>query len=249
MIRRVIIWTTVLKDFLISFRGSRFAKYYSIEETISYARDERKSIIRFGDGEFNFINGKGISYQQYDKNLQSELSYILNHYLLNCRKSDYLLCMPAQFLRCSGLKLIRKRVYVSSWSFSRKVFIKNYDKNICYGDAFVFSSGNENIYSKLWDNVNNVIFVHNDIKFSNNFEKKYNKTTFFVKVPKANSYGEKEKILKTIEEVANNIDRGDLIILVSAGPCGKILVNELTSKGLWAIDTGHCWDSPLQNIK
>lgn len=35
------------------------------------------------------------------------------------------------------------------------------------------------------------------------------------------------------------------MVLISAGPCGKVIVFRLKNVGVQVIDTGHCWDDPL----
>ena len=48
------------------------------DETISELVSKNKSIARFGDGEIDFIYGKGMNYQKYDKKLANRLQEVLN---------------------------------------------------------------------------------------------------------------------------------------------------------------------------
>ena len=48
-----------------------------MDESLDRLINEKKSIIRFGDGELSLINGKGITYQVYNKDLSRKLKQIL----------------------------------------------------------------------------------------------------------------------------------------------------------------------------
>lgn len=224
-------------------RNATFLNYY---ETVDNALKSRKSILRFGDGEFILLSGKGIHYQDFSKELQSELNDIIETYINDPKSCEYILCMPADFLICNGLKLLKKREYISSWSYTRKLFKYKYDKPLVYGNSFLFAKGNEKIYKKLWNGVENVIFVHNDEQYSKKFRKKYNINTYSVIIPSKNAFERREQILQNILDKAQLIGKDNTVILISAGPCGKVLVKKLSELGYIAYDTGHCWDDPLK---
>ncbi|SHK14330.1 protein of unknown function [Hathewaya proteolytica DSM 3090] len=240
------IWIKVMFNFIMSLNCCNKAKILSAEETISLIVKDKKSIIRLGDGEFNILQGKDVHYQKYSAELKTHFENILENYLNNPKQASYIICMPGEFFICNGFKLIKKRVYVASWSFSRYIFKKKYDKDITYGDAFLFANGNEKIYSKIWTNtgVKNIIFVHNQEIYAKEFEDKYKISTESVVIPPRDAFENSEHILKKIIKIAS--ERNDLLVLISAGPCAKYLVYKLALNGIWAIDTGHCWDSPLR---
>ncbi|ESU71410.1 hypothetical protein T260_13475 [Geobacillus thermopakistaniensis] len=102
-----------------------------------------------------------------------ELKDIIETYIDSNTSAPYLLALPSDFFKCSGLKLLKRRVYVASWSFSRWFFKKNYDKCVQYGDAFLFAKEYEEIYRYLWEGVQLVIFVHNNRKYAEQFSRKY----------------------------------------------------------------------------
>lgn len=246
-LKRIGIWISTINSFLKSFKGCK-SKIMDSEKTVEYVLNNRKSIIRFGDGEFNIINGKSINYQKCTPKLAKEMNEILQTYFNLKERCNYILCVPKYFMECSGFELMRKREYISSWSYSRKIFQQRFPQKILYGDAFLFKKGNEKIYERLWKNqgYKTCIFVHNDKKYSEKFEEMYNINTKFIKISSKNAYDQIEdienQILKYIYKYTN---QKDVIILVSAGPAGKILVSNLAQKGFIAIDTGHCWDNPL----
>lgn len=248
--KRLKIWIEVIKDFLMSFWGSK-AEILSPEETVDIVLKQNKSIIRLGDGEFNILNGKDILYQKYSISLEKAIRNILKEYFIKSKDCKYIVCVPKFFMSCNGIKLIKKRVYISSWSYSRKVFQREFPQDIVYGDAFLFAKQNKKTYEKLWKKAdkNKCIFIHNNEKYARDFEKNYEIPTSFIKINEKNAYEEIERIEKETIQKIEETNEKDVIVIISAGPAGKVLVYDLTNKGILAIDAGHCWDDPLIDEK
>lgn len=218
----------------------------SIESTIHNIVENKKSFIRYGDGEFIIIDGGEIHYQDYNSELQKKLSEILNEYINSNDECNFLLGMPIPFLKCSGFKLSKKRVWVSSWAKARYKYKNNFNfKHIYYGDSFLFSKSYENKYKEIWTDIKSVVFVHNNEIYSKIFQNKYNIETTFVKVPTKNAFSEYDILLKNILIAIEKQKSNKTIVLISAGPTAKVLVYDLSKMGIMAIDTGHCWDDPL----
>lgn len=160
--------------------------------------------------------------------------------------------MPKDFFECKGIKLFKNKKYLYSWAFSRYYLIKKVDyKNKVYGDSFSFAKQNKKIYKKIFetDKVNRIILVHNNVKYSESFKEIYHKKIVeFVQIPSKNSFQRIETIYKEIIEKVNN-QKENTLVLISAGPTGKILVEKLGKEDVWAIDTGHCFDEPLNIMK
>lgn len=232
-----------------SFNRPRYAKFYNNQELIEKILKEQKSLIRYGDGEFDIIEGKSIHYQEYSLELGERLNAILCTYIKNENSLSYIVAMPEYFFNSCGLRILFSRLRLSAWSHARYLFKKRYDKKVYYGDAFLFHKDNEQEYSKIWEKagIRKIIFVHNNIKYAEIFEQKYKIKTDFVKIPPKNAYRIVDCILQRIKTVVANDKKA--MVIVSAGPCGKILVYELAQEGIWAIDTGHCWDEPLDKNK
>ncbi|EPZ0458237.1 GT-D fold domain-containing glycosyltransferase [Bacillus cereus] len=247
MFKRIKAWLRVIVDFSSSVICVKNSTLLNTDETVNYVKNSNKSIIRFGDGEFNILMGRGISYQSFNPELQKDLFEIIDNYPLGY-KNNYLLCMPTPFFKCNGLKLLKKREYVASWATSRRAFKEKYDNGSTYGDAFVFANGNKEYYKLLWEAKKIVIFVHNDEKYAKAFNREYQKTTIFVKIPPKDAYEQKELILSNILKEGKNYKKEEILILISAGPCGKVLVKKLSDLDLIAYDTGHCWDEPLDTL-
>ena len=58
-------------------------KFISTEETLNELIDNKKSIARFGDGEFGIIFGNNIGFQKFDKKLKKKLLSVLNSNYFN----------------------------------------------------------------------------------------------------------------------------------------------------------------------
>ena len=245
--RRLKIWFRILYQFFLSMNCVRKANLLSAEQTRDIVIKEKKSLIRLGDGELNILEGKGIHYQEANNTLQKEMGELIQYYIDKGGNCEYLLCMPNEFLKCYGTKLLKKRVWVSSWARFRYVFKKNYDRKIKYGEAFLFATKYEDVYKQIWEEKEYIIFVHNNEKYAQAFKKKYGKEVVFIKVPGQNSYQCVEEIVasiaRAIGEICTHKENG--IVLLSAGPCAKTIVFRLKDIGVQIVDTGHCWDEPL----
>lgn len=216
-------------------------------ETINYLTEHPQlSLIRLGDGEFRILlKRKDVHYQPYSDKLRCEMLEFMKDYQKN-DNSQFLLAVPYKpFYNDKKWLLSHSYKYLMSFGIYRLYFRWFMNKKKIYGDAFAFGAGYENAYHKLWENSELVIFVHNDEKYANAFESKYGIETRFVKIPSNDCYKEIDLIQKSIESIALNTDK-KYTILISAGPCGKVLVNRLRKKNIVSYDTGHCWDEPLE---
>lgn len=251
-IRNTNLYIKMFIQYFKSFNCVKHAEFITDNQCIDLLIKEKKSFIRFGDGEFDILEGKGIHYQKYNKNLAKDLNQILEYYINNHNDAKYIVGMPTFFLNKNGSFMLKSRLLLSCWSHTRYYFKKHCDYECKYGNSFIFSKGNEEKYEKLWKetNVSRAIFVHNNKKYASDFEKKYKIQTVWIEIPDHDSYDNFENIYG---DIINSIkDKRNSIILISAGPCGKVLTYKLANEGCWAIDTGHCWDYPLEiqeNIK
>lgn len=232
-------------NFLEGISGSK-SQIFSAKQTVEYIIKNRKNIIRFGDGEFNFFKGYGVSYQKYDEKIKENFKSMLTEYNEN---SDFLICLPKYFFTCKPIKLLKKHTYFMCWSFARSYFIKNYDMlNNIYGDSFVFAKQNKEFYEKIFNNEKIVefIIVHNNEKYAKAFEKTYKKKVSFIKIKSKDELDEMEETISNIKEAVKN--KKTTIVLISAGPAGKLIIYKLSKENIWLIDVGHIFDSPLNAI-
>ena len=223
------------------------AKVMNREETPEYLKKNKNvSLIRLGDGEFRImLNRKGIMYQQYSSNLRNDMLQILHDY--KNKDTEYLLSIPYEPFSKNLIWCIKHdKKYLEHFGIYRFYFRYFMNRKKLYGCALTFEKDNEENYRKIWENSEKVIFVHNDKKWADLFEKKYNIKTYFIEVPNKNAYEQIEEIEKSILNVVKKIeDKGKYSILISAGPCAKVLVYRLLKEKIVSYDVGHCWDDPL----
>lgn len=249
--KRALIWIDVLFSFLATFFGVR-ATIKTPEETVAEIL-KGKSLIRFGDGEFGIYRGYDIHYQRWSPELKECFLKIKNDFEEQGEACPYVLAVPRRFMTVKGTFLAKKRVYVSSWSQSRYDFKKNFRHDLPYGDSFLFEKANKEIYSRIWADEScpqNVIFVHNNEQYAEYFADTYKKNTVFVRCPSRDSFEELTALEASIREAIakNNWSKEQVLLTISAGPAGKVLVYKLSKEGYRCIDAGHCWDDPLEGI-
>lgn len=150
-------------------------------EMIDYILKNNLSIIRFGDGEFRFMElKKPTPYQEYNPKLREELKEIFYGYDNN---SKYLLSVTSYFEKSRKWFKEKPPVYTLCHAPWRLFFRKHRNKTFKYGDAFIFSNGNIDIYKNLWKNEKELILVHNDKKWADFLEKQYKTSVKFIKIP------------------------------------------------------------------
>lgn len=243
ILQRGSIWSRVLVDYFASFAPIAI-KILNSEETVAYAAEKRISLIRFGDGEFNILNGKDVHYQVFDQCLQAEMKQIVQSYDAD---SPYLLCMPHRYFSKNNL-VLNKRVLVSCWSTPKRMFKTMCNPNAIYGDAFVFAKNNRGFYGRIWKDYTSIVMLHHDKKyFAQAYDDSYQKG-YFIQVPVRDSYSRIDALEQDILQVfqANGLAKNSTAVLMSAGPAAKVLAYRLSQRGYIVIDCGHLWDDPLE---
>ena len=250
ILHRVKIWIHVLHAYFKTFSGVRCYIYNpskTVDEII-----KGKSLIRYGDGEFGIYQGYDIHYQPWSENLKKEFETIKSVFELEGEHCSYILSVPKKYMECNGFKLGRKRVLIASWSESRLYFQMKFNRNLHYGDSFLFEKKNKPLYSRIWKQKGDdriIIFIHNNVKYANYFEKTYNRAVIYIPCPPYDAFSKIDQILSKIMLEINLrcLARTEVQIVVSAGPAGKVIAYYLSQAGYHCIDAGHCWDDPLES--
>lgn len=190
---------------------------------ITYPREDtikgiinRNSFIRFGDGEFEILKGQGIHFQKASKELTNELEKVIN-------KNNY---MRAYFHQNKDKR----------WSgyCDKAAEIAN-DNMIYYHDTLIFrSKRNSYIYLPLFryfKNKNFIVVTSN--KSGYGYINRLSKKSNFVICDSNDCFSQYDKLLKECTMYDNSH-----IVLLSCGPCGKILAHVLIKKGYQVIDIG-----------
>lgn len=227
-----------LKLFLSPFKSE--IKIIKDDEMIEYVIKNNLSIIRYWDWEFRIMNQKkGIHYQCFDQDLCNEMRELFYNY---SNKSKYLLSVPYCFNEDIKWYLKMPYGFTACFAGCRLFFRRKCNKNMVYGDAFLFKRGNKSIYEKLWLNEKEIILIHNDIKRAKVLWREYKIKVKFIKIPKKNAYNEIDNIEKKIKELNWNKRTK---ILISAWPMAKALIYRLQNE-YTIYDTWHCFDEPLE---
>lgn len=215
----------------------------TINETIDFMNKEGHSIVRFGDGEFSIMCGKGIyKYQEYDEKLRDSLISAIQ----SVGDDKLLICIPDTITNLKHYRNETKKIWRKDFFVNRKAYNKFISNKYIYGNAFVSRPymvfDDKSVSGKyfkrilqIFDNRDIVLVegiysrsgVGNDM-FSNV------KTLERILCPGENAFSKYNEIRDEVMKV----DKTKLILL-SIGPAGKKLVVELSNAGYWAIDIGH----------
>ena len=212
-----------------------------VNDAIDIIVKNKASISRYGDGEFNLLQGKSINFQEFDENLALRLKEIL----LSDEK-NMLICIPDVF---NGLKQYvpySKRVWTALLACNRKKWCNLLNINKVYYNAFisrpyVIYKDKTNCKNKfenlkmIWKNrdllivegENSRLGIGNDLfDNSNSIER--------IICPSINAYKKYDEILKKIQRCGK-----EKLILIALGPTATILAYDLFKFGYQAIDIGH----------
>lgn len=230
-------YTATVQDILGGFHIA------SPEETIDKIVEDKCSIARFGDGEFDMIRGTGMNYQKYNPVLARRLNEVLNS-----NEEGLLIGINNVIdLRYAENYVDFARNFWKGWLHDNKfklleILSKNkqyYSSNITrfYIDYEDKSGVGEYVkkLKKIWNNQDVVIVegeqsrlgVGNDL-FDNM------KSIQRIICPSENAFEHYEKILQEILKIDKN-----KMIMIALGPTATILAYDLYKMGYRAIDIGH----------
>lgn len=216
----------------------------SIDETLDKLLKTEKSLIRFGDGEFNIMNGYSIAFQEHNE----ELARGMKEILLTANQEEMLLCMPEVFQAFKG----EFPLDYNSETFWKKEldryadFFKEYCQSKIYGSAFI---SRPYIYSKdrtrAFDQFEkmkqlfegkDLLIVEGTTSRSGVGNDLFDKANSIKRIicPSHNAFSK----IKEIREKILEHSEGRLILLM-LGPTAKVLAYQLTQQGYRALDLGH----------
>ena len=225
----------------------------SIDETLDELLKTEKSLIRFGDGEFNIMNGYSIAFQEYNE----ELARGMKEVLLTANQEEMLLCMPEVFKAFKGEFPLD---YNSEIFWKKELdryadFFKEYCQSKIYGSAFI---SRPYIYSKdktrAFDQFEkmkqlfegkDLLIVEGTTSRSGVGNDLFDKANSIKRIicPSHNAFSK----IKEIREKILEHSEGRLILLM-LGPTAKVLAYQLTQQGYRALDLGHI-DSEYEWMK
>ena len=215
----------------------------SIDDTITYMSKPNSSIIRYGDGEFMLMEGKGIgNYQGPNQEMAERLTQILT----SPETPELLICLPEPISGVDDYVTRSQKYWIRHNKMSMSMYLEKIDVNRIYGNSFV--SRPYMIYRKKdncahWFERLKSLFSERDLLI---IEGWYSRTgvgnDLFVNAnsisriicPPTNAYRAYEKILAAAKQHAK-----DKLVIVALGPTGKLLSFDLIESGFWVLDLGH----------
>ena len=211
------------------------------DQTLDMILQNKCSIARFGDGEFDIIAGHSIPYQEYDEKLAAEMKHII------ARQSDeaFMTCLPDVFENLDRYNEMCRNF----WKGHLKAYEQMY-RDICtadwYGSTFVSrpyidladklrAAGYFEKLKSLW-NDEDILIVEGTTTRSGVGNDLFDNAKSIIRIicPSRNSYRAIDKIEDRIMEYG----KGRLILLM-LGPTAKLISYHLYEKGYWLIDIGH----------
>ncbi len=218
-------------------------KFYTDDETIDMIINEKKSLARFGDGEFMWMTGESMnSFQDYSVKFSKELRKAFQ-----ANNDNLLIGIPIGIFDSSGCNLNAKLHWeIIKNNFYRRLS-KIVDENRVYCNASItrpYIDYKSRKYSKkcfenirrIWDNQNILIVEGQDTKLGIGNDLFNNaKSIRRIICPSINAY---EKIDEIEKSILNNYKNGD-IVLGALGPTASILAYRMSLHKIQFIDIGH----------
>lgn len=216
-----------------------YDNWYTIKQLIG----TDKSLIRFGDGEFELMKGHGIPFQKYSSQLSQTLKQILS---VDNTKQGLLTCLPYEYYhRIDQLRPVVKD-FCNNW------VARNLDDiaSLVNLDKEYYSTAISQIYPmyekydfdlhysqmrKIWDN-KDVILLTGDRVLTNIKYNIFDNTASCKTIlgPTCDAYEKYDDLLTVMSQ-----EKKDKILVFALGPAGKAIAYELWQSGYRVLDIGH----------
>ena len=217
----------------------------SIEETIRYIDKYKCSVIRFGDGEFYYLNNKPIVFQQLNNNLKKQLFDILSS-----NYDNILVCIAEPI--SSRCNLTRKSKWYWTYRIAKdKKYYSIINNHKIYGNAFIsrpYMAYKDKSLADLtfkqlkhiWNNKTLLIIEgeYTRTGVGNDLLKK-SKNIYRIICPSNNAYDYYDTIKERSLQFLKHFNSENILVLIALGPTSKPLTFDLTIEGYWVLDIGH----------
>ena len=224
-------------------------------ETVVYLQNNDCSCVRFGDGEFAILTGKGNpGFQKASDQLREKMEWVLK-----TQQKNLLVCITG-VNNCHNLDIYTDRAkyhFRNITAMFYKYFFKTLKENALYGDCQFtrpyMDTLNREYAEKIFDEIKE-LFRNKKIILIEGEKTRFGvgndllqgaESIKRVLAPSVNAFDKYDQILQKALEIAsveknNTIDfRGEVLLLLALGPTAKPLVLDLTNAGYRAIDIGH----------
>lgn len=217
------------------FFGNKL-NYFELNEVIKQLK-LGKSLIRWGDGETALARNKDIWFQSSN----SVLAIQLNNFWIN-QHDEIVFSLPRKAIEKNIFQyLIRRHDF---WKeFSSRVYFasKNYQiRSRKFSESHIWYQNFEVLIPALVEIIKSkpVLLIASDIDIFKHLKNTFSKIDF-IQIPKKEIFSEKNLISDKIDKwVDKNSDNGKPVILLAAGPIGKLLAYD-KNRSAQFIDIGY----------
>lgn len=228
------------------------ANVMNVEDTLSEIFENRKTIIRFGDGELRLLLGCGeTDFQKQNPKLQQRLIEILREVLEQRGGGKILICMPGVLSDCPReytlgaiAKLFWFMFLTKNFSKLRKLFEDH--PGITFGDACFtrpyMDTQDRKYASKVFKRIKSELKGKNVLIVEGRFSRfgvgndllSETKSVRRILGPEVNAFNQYEVLLERAKK-----ERAVDAVILALGPTAKVLAYDLTKAGFWCLDLGH----------
>lgn len=212
-----------------------------ILETAEIIKSKNSSLVRFGDGEIDIINGKSIPYQKYTPELAQQLKTILE----TPSNEKCLIALPDVFEHRERYNTSAQNFWMSHFQ-NYKDFYQNLVPSEWYATTFLSrpyidledkapASKYFEAVRQLWDK-KEVLIVEGASSRSGVGNDLFENAAAVSRIicPSHHAFEKYNLILDAIKKQGK-----DKLILLMLGPTAKVLAFQLAQEGFQALDIGH----------
>lgn len=217
-------------------------KVKSIEATLEEITTHKKSISRYGDGEFRLIlPNENLKFQEENQLLTERLKEVLTSHLEN-----HLVAIPESFHSVKAFKLNVKYWWIDFINKFGNQLSRYLSKEKTYGNAFIsrFYLDYENKsqvektiknLKKIWQN-RDVLIIEGEFSRLGIGNDLFDEVSSLQRLicPSKNAFSHYDEIVEKAKELGK-----DKLVLIALGPTATVLSYDLARDGFWAIDIGH----------
>ncbi|MCQ2913946.1 MAG: GT-D fold domain-containing glycosyltransferase [Alphaproteobacteria bacterium] len=213
---------------------NRKPKFLSFEETLKEIIENKKSICRFGDGEFNNLVGNSIPFQKGNKILSKRLKEVLS----SC-DDNIIIGINEEYFTPKRNRPAENRAFdYRNCSFLRGIIYANIHLERIYCPSSISMGSSPEYFNqirKIWQNRDVTIVCGKGIfsKFKNDIFDN-TKSVEFVYGERLNAFAKYNDLLNR----CSKIDKNRLVIII-LGPTATVLAYDMAKLGYQALDFGH----------
>lgn len=211
--------------------------------SLSLIKDNNLSISRFGDGEFDLINGKSLKFQEYTPLISKRLKTILE---VKEDIKSLKIAIPCSYMHLSEFNRKSQLFWIMYYKNCRKALYNILNKEYKYFDSqitriyinrknYKLSQQYFQLWKEIWHEKDILIVEGEYSRFGvGNDLFKNTKSIKRIICPAENSFAKYEEIFSCIKDNAN-----ERLVLLVLGPTATILSFDLAKEGIRSIDIGN----------